>query len=134
MKRSISSLNTHTSTNRSSSSQARYLPLADLFDRRLIATLRQIANATCADLGVKYRSFQAMKPEDSLYPTTAAYESNGEIYIRLRNPHTNKHHALSYLIDSVIHECIHLVSFKHDRRFWKLHRKCLTQILKELKI
>lgn len=107
--------------------------LKEIFDDRLIYSLKVIANALCNDLKVKYKSFDVLNEEDSSYYEDAGYNADGHIRIRLKNPTTNRYHPLMYLIDTTVHEVIHLIHHIHNKKFWELHKKCLKLITEELK-
>ena len=101
-----------------------------LFKKRLIHLLKVVADFCCQELGVKYKSFAAIHPNDPEYRKLDGYAcTQRRIRVDLFNK-KDKFHTLSYLIDTVVHECCHLVHFRHTQNFWDLH-KVMTKKVKE---
>ncbi len=100
-----------------------------LFSKRLICLLKTIADFVCRELGVKYTSFRVMVPHDSDYKGCVAYcDYGGNIRIKLRHHRTKDFFSYDYLVDSVVHEIVHLIYNRHDKKFHQERRRVLRLV------
>lgn len=104
------------------------------FQHRILLSLKVIADYCCTELGVKYSSFALIKKHDDAYKKVDGYCCEyGHIRIKLFN--RKKHfHTLKYLIKVVVHECCHLVFFRHTDKFRALEKKLCRQALDTFEI
>ncbi len=104
------------------------------YEKQLMKLLKVVADFCCKELGVEYRSFAKMAPNDSIYKDCNAYCSpQFDIRIKLKCHKLGTYFNYKYLVDSVVHEIVHIYLDdleRHVDRFWNTHKFLFRKVKK----